>query len=250
MTAINTTKYDQFRQGIYAQGLYSRRGITPVVEPTLTGSFSEDQNFGQAREVQFDTPFDDVSKFSPTLYINDVGGGERYSPLLTNVNIREPSQADGVIEPFVIKASIARTSVDHPHEVRTIRGEWGNGNEDHGRRHDHVDPLFDFKAPSVVSPFIDMTTRMGDSDAGAISLPITGSRPDAVVSPFVDDQRPKIRVFDKTATGADMLVALEAMSPGTDNYAQNDQRSARTGFTYQNVTQGIDSIAFGGQRRS
>lgn len=244
---IDTSRYDKFRQGIYSQGIYFRQGILPRIRPSLTGVIVEDSSFGQAKGFRDDTAYDDLARFRALSYIRSTEDPGRYAQLLTNVNLREPSQMDGIIEPLEIRAVITRILRSNPGSSRSIKGEWGNGNADSRQRFDWVDSVFQFDGMNFSSPFVDRVSHMGDTPLGSIQVLIDVSMDSSLIDSFVDRQKRYDEV--QAVLDEDVKAVLEIMSPGSDNYMRKGQRSARTGFTYQGASLGIDSIAFGGLRR-
>jgi hypothetical protein len=247
MSNIDTTEYDQFRQGIYARGHYSRRGITPVLGPALTSSIIVQTTFGQPKTFSDGTPFDDLGKFQAAVYLEDTGS--MYPAIIGNIDIVDPDQADGAIEPFTIRSIVAFTTTEFPYPAKSIKADFAAGNTDPLLKSDQIVGEYPFSAPPTIDPFIDADDRMGSTVSAAVKIPGLFPDEEKTFMPFHDDQ-PFTQVFEQIPMGQDMNNALSAMTgSATANYMRNDHRSAGKGFTYTYSHLGVDSIAFGGFRR-
>lgn len=67
--------------------------------------------------------------------------------------------------------------------------------------------------------------------------------------PFSDVSDDSFDMLDVTLTGEDIKGALRAMSPDTDNFIPQNNKSSGAGFTYDNNPIGTDSIAYGGLKK-
>jgi len=239
--SINTTAYDRFRQGIYRYKLNIIKGIAPTVGPELTGSIIIQNTFGQPKTHDDVGVFEDDDRYNASVYINNLSGFAVYL-----------DQMDGVIEPFTIRADASFTTIESPYLARSIKGEFGNGNSDFYRRHDQAECVFPIEAPLIIAPFEDASDYMGDTQSASVPLPGFSSTKQAALRPFkevkLEDNKKSI-VFEHEVSGSDMISALNAMNPSTDSFLDNETKSARTGFTYTNAPQGVDSVAFGGLLR-
>jgi hypothetical protein len=247
MSNIDTTEYDQFRQGIYARGHYSRRGITPVLGPALTSSIIVQTTFGQPKTFSDGTPFDDLGKFQAAVYLED--SGSMYPAIIGNIDIADPDQADGAIEPFTIRSIVAFTSTEFPYPAKGIKADFAAGNTDPLLKSDQIVSEFPFTNAPTIDPFIDADDRMGSTISSAVKIPGLFPDEEKTIPPF-HDEKTRVEVFEQIPTGQDMLNALNAMTgSATSNYMPNDHRSAGKGFTFPHSRLGVDSIAFGGFRR-
>lgn len=68
----------------------------------------------------------------------------------------------------------------------------------------------------------------------------------AVIEPFEDQDKTRLDKFGTLISDDDIINALNAMSPATDDLAPNDHKVANSGFTFRKNTLGTDSVAFGG----
>lgn len=236
-------------QGIYARGRFERRGALPILGPEVDSFYVTGANFGHPKSFSDNTPFQDLSNFSVLNYINDVSGTQEYPAILGNVNIPDPSQMDGVIEPLTIRAKLAGTSVEAPHVAHDIRGALQEGNEDYMFRVDRVMQQYPTSHPTVVVPYIDSGETFGTHLTTSVKLPGYTSGLSRIVKPFSDEDRLVKSDVSSTITGNDVLAALAAMNPDQQDFIAQSHRSAGSGFTYDKTPTGTDSIAYGGLKK-
>jgi|APSaa5957512622_1039677.scaffolds.fasta_scaffold48555_2 hypothetical protein len=246
--SIDTSAYDQFRQGIYKYKPNVQKGIKPVIGPELTSSFVIQNTFGQFKEYLNDTQCIETNRYDPIAALSD--NALLFSPI-TDTDF-ERTKLNGTIEPLTIRAVSEFSSIDSPFEAHSIKGSFGDGNTNLWLATSQIVDKSTFVEPVQIVPFIDAVDLMGDSQATAIVLPGILSTDVAILNPFVEEKLEndnKSSVFEKDASGTDMIAALNNMKPDTDSLMSSDMHSSRTGFTYTNAPQGIDSIAFGGLLR-
>jgi len=238
---IDTRAYDKFRQGIYKYKPNIQKGVTPTIGPELTGGAIIQNSFGQPADYNASETFVDADRYFSEQFIVS-------SEALT---IKDYSM-DGAIEPLMIRSVALFESIESPFIARSVKGEFGNGNSDVLMRFDQVVDKYSYQVPLVIAPFEDAVDRIGNTLTGSVVLPGYSCFTPSICRPFYEDQIEhwqKSSVFEKTASGSDMIATLNALNPGTDNLMDNKSRSSRTGFTYTSTPQGIDSVAFGGLLR-
>lgn len=248
-TANRRPKFPGYlQQGIYMRR-YDRKIVLPVLGPEIDSYYLTSSWFGQPKSFSDNTAFHDISNFSAVGYLNDVNNVEYFPSILGNVNLVDPFQMDGVIEPLTIRSAIAGTSIDVPFEAKSTWGSIEEGNIDYTRRSDRIFQYYDVKIPSIVSPFIDSGEYFGTHLTGSVILPGEFSSNRKIIRPFSDTD--KSAVYDITASinSADIANAIRAMLSSQDEFLPRDVRSSGAGFTYDNTPMGTDSLAFGGLKR-
>jgi len=246
--SIDTSKYDQFRQGIYKYKPNVKKGIKPIMGPELDSSFVIQNTFGQFKENQDNTHCVESDRYDP---VTALGDNELLFSPVTDANF-EQTKLNGTIEPLTIRSAVELSSIDAPFEAHSIKGALSDGNTDFWLASSQVVDKYLFTQPAQIVPFIDSVDLMGASQSGAITIPGILSSGVAILDPFVEEaleRANKSIVFEKDPSGNDMIEALNSMNPDTDSLMSNHMHSSRTGFTYANAPQGIDSIAFGGLLR-
>jgi len=250
MAIIDTAAIDHLRQGVYAHGKFDRRGVLPALGPEITGSVMIQTTFGQPKSFSDNTPFNDLSMFDAVTFLNDVDGTMVFPQILGNVNIPDPSQMDGVLEPLVIRGKASLTTIEHPGVAHDIKGCLCGGNEDSFRKTDRISGIFSVQASAVVEPFIDSDDHLGATPGTAVVLPGFFPDDEKVIGPFDDTQEPGISKYGVTLAGPVVLTdIILAMRPFTDDFFPGFSKSAGAGFTYGGSAPGTDSIAFGGLTR-
>lgn len=246
--SIDTSKYDQFRQGIYKYKPNVKKGIKPIMGPELDSSFVLQNTFGQFKENQDNTHCVETDRYDPVAALND---NELLFAPITDADF-EQTKLDGTIEPLTIRSAAELSSIDEPFEAHSIKGALADGNTDFWLASSQVVDKYLFTQPAQIVPFIDAVDLMGALSATAITIPGVLSTDIAILNPFVEEKLERVNksiMFEKDPSGDDMIEALNDMSPNTDSLMSNHVHSSRTGFTYTNAPQGIDSIAFGGLLR-
>ena len=176
--SIDTTAYDQFRQGIYKYKSNIKSSISPTMGAELTSSIIVQNTFGQPKSYTDGTAFEDTDKFNASVYINFVTGSD----------ISEYS-IDGAIEPLTIRGVVEFSSIDSPFEAHSIKCEFGNGNMDTFRGFDQVLSTFRYFPNLIVVPFEDSEDYMGGTAATSVALPGIISSIRSVLQPFVEDKQ-------------------------------------------------------------
>jgi hypothetical protein len=249
VSGSDTSAINKFRQGVNAFGNFERRSAMPVISPEADSAQLIPVVFGQPKTFSDNVPFQDLADFDPVLWLNDGEGTQAYPAFLGNVNLRDPGQMDGVLEPLGIRAKISMTSIDFPYESHDIRGSLQNGGEDIRGNTVQIAATYPIERPASIVPFFDADEYMGSADQTSIRIPSVFTDKRAITRPY--DEVDVIE-FDKlgvTITGADVIGALESMRPATDDLLPVDNRSAGTGYTYTNTVAGVDSLAFGGLKK-
>lgn len=245
----DTDTIRRFRQGIYAYGLLDRQRSLPIIGPEVDSFFLTASSFGQSKNFPDNVPFQDIANFDPVAFVADEQSNQVFPAILGNVNIQDPFQMDGVLEPLTIRAKIARASIDYPHEAHDVRGLLCGGNENPWGRTDQVFQYYPTSPPLVVVPWIESDTTLGSSAEGAIKLPGYHSELTTKILPYIDKEKVHTSSIDVTIRGDAMIAALRAMTGSQDPMIPENHRSAGAGFTYPENVFGTDSLAFGGLKK-
>lgn len=193
----------------------------------------------------------ELAVFNPVEFLTTPAAEFTYPIAVSETNITPNYELNGVLEPLSIRSVASFFSIDVPREARAIRGSYDGGNEDHTGATDQVVNVdyADKRSQQTSTFFLEAGTSLsvlsGSRMVGAhipyFNLNVNNYRP------FEDAIRP--RGLSPSATYVpEMIDVLMLMSSSrTDTYIAENQRSATTGFVYDNTNpQGTDSIAFGG----
>ena len=191
----------------------------------------------------------EISVFNPVSFIESEAEGYTYPIVTSDTNTAVNYVLNGVLEPLSIRSVASFFSVDVPREARSIKGAFGSGNEDKVGAADQVLTV-DYYDPSRINveTFLEAgstVSLMSGSTSLGVSIPYF-EMANNVHPPFEDAVKPRGVSLSPTYE-VDMITALTALSQSTSFYISEKERSASTGFMYDNTNpQGTDSIAFGG----
>jgi hypothetical protein len=198
--------------------------------------------------------YEEIEVFDPVRYVETGGDPKKFIyPIVTSdYNQLENYTLNGIIEPFPIRSVISNYSINFPFEPHAFRGQFGNGNTNSNYASDVVTSL-DYFAPNIAnnSPYLDAVDMVaistsGDGGTMQIGSPIGYFTTDVNhVLPFEDAKQPRNQSYSLTDYEVDMIQALSGMSLTTDTYVNRKQKSATTGFIYENCAAGVDSITYG-----
>lgn len=179
-------------------------------------------------------------------------------PIVTSdTNQRENFIFNGIIEPFPIRPVISYFSINFPFEPHGVSANFGNGNPFLRSSSDMVDSIDTFDPERINKKvFLDISDSMRLlNDEGTTSVDLGPSLPyisfdENYLEPFKDavyslgDELQSTRNYEN-----DFLDVIKRMDPLGTTYLTANEYSGRTGFTYDNNFQRVDSIAFGGLLR-
>lgn len=243
-SGIDTTMIDGFRQGVEITLTKHYTSGTAKIYAGEQGHVVRQNNVGLTRTfVLPDVGFTDMQTFDAAAYVSTsntsypiiIGDGEQ--------QIGRNGVLDGIIEPLTIRAKVGFFSIDVPFEAHDVRGTFGGGNSNQFGASEQV--LFiDYVDQSTdAKEFVDLV----DMFEGKVPLNGYFNVEQVQLLPFSDESRTAQSI--SSAHDASMQSALTAMVSGsTENFIQQNQRSASAGWYYDNGTspRGTDSIAFGG----
>lgn len=249
LTGSDTSAINQFRQGVNAFGPFNRRSSLPILAPESDTAVMTTIVFGQPKTFNENNPFEDLSKFNPVDFINDTSGDQLFPSFFGNVNLRDPDQMNGVIEPFNIRSKVSLTSIDFPYESHDIRGTFMVGNIDRNLAVEQVFQGYPIDRAKIIVPFIDSDEYMGSGSMLSVRIPGIFSDDKTIIYQFEDQDAEEGSKLGILISGSSIIGALNEMNPATEDILANDHRSAGAGFTYTNNAAGTDSIAFGGLKK-
>lgn len=256
----SSASFDAYRSGVnilnsaqWAAGIVKISAGTPghIIEPLCLG-------VNKVSILSADA-FVEIEPFNPVIFVGVQHEGIVYPeevftfPIVTSDNNQSENYIlNGIIEPIPIRSVVSNFSINAPFEPQGVRGGVGNGNEDHRLSADQVLTV-DYYEPQKenAAAFLDSGETLDiRDDEGKILVPGISIgyfylNPN-VSSPFVDEVLAR-DVVEGTSYANDLIEAIAHLSSSTATYITRKQRSASTGFMYDNVNPaGTDSIAFGG----
>lgn len=248
----DTTAIDHLRQGIeITNEKYKYSGMLPKLGTGDDEHKIDSIVFGQSQEFNEELYFEEIVKFDPVVYINNQNV-LMYPIILSNASLSDPERFGGFIEPLTIGSRDLLPSVVE-FEPNAIRGHIMTGNEDSFKKID--------KITNVIRKIDRIQTRDLVVDASS-TVGTSGSI--SIVGYFPDDEK-LLDAFNESRSGVKSITSgvlsavssleirgiLQIMSgASTDGYVAYGDRSLGTGFTYDFNQLGVDSIAYGGLKRS
>lgn len=225
------------------------------------GHFVKSTAFGVSEtNILSDDVFFDVEKLDPVKFLDYTAYATKKHPnsnfilaiIENGIEIDERELFNGVIEPMPIRSTIFGTSIYYPYEPHGTRGVFGGGNEDSSRACEEILTL-DYYTPEKINKtfFLDFGESISvkndqgvTASVGTIAYFNTQKN---VLSPFEDYTPPRDQPINASYT-SDLVAAITQLSSSLPpTYVNRKQRSASTGFMYDNVyPAGTDSIAYGG----
>jgi len=178
-----------------------------------------------------------------------------YPIVTSDVNQRENSIFNGIIEAMPIREIISFFSINVPFEPRGVVGDFGGGN--YRRLSNSTDQVLTVEEfnPSIrnKTPYADLlddvtvTKKDAYGNSYKVHLGYTMgyfSQDYNKTTPFVDEVNP--RDHTNTGTYAEDMISVIRNMPPKDNYVREKQRASTSGFVYDSTIRGTDSLAFGG----
>lgn len=194
----------------------------------------------------------EIPVFNPVDFLLTNAEGYTYPIVTADTNTSVNYSLNGTIEPLTIRSVASFFSVDVPREAHSAKATYGNGNEDIFGRCDQVLTVdYQDQRSQNFNPFLESAASIGMMTDGVfigVEIPYF-QMPSKRLQPFVESH--KLRGLTPSESYDEQLIsALSAMNYNQSNhgnYIAENQRSATTGFMYDNANpQGTDSIAFGG----
>ena len=254
-SSIDTSAIDSYRQGVEITHMKYFDAGTVKIHAGEPGHAVKLNGFGMSKNHRINTPFQELDYFDPVTFLElqdlqplMIPGASFETiitfPIITGDNDQiENFNFDGIIEVFPIREVASFFSIEVPFQSRGIRGTLIGGNADQTWCSDQVVTVDYFEPDKKQVEFLDLVDMIGISGS---QQPLNGffTFEKSTRRPF-DDKR-LIRNINTSSYDDEMDAALSNMTGSTDNYVAYNQRSSTTGFQYDNVAIGTDSIAFGG----
>lgn len=252
MSGSDTALIDHMRQGVeIITDVQRYAGTLPRLDTGEDDHTIDITVYGQSSEFIIDAKFEELVKFDPVAIIYNTASLV-YPVVLDNASFNDIETIGGFVEPLTIDARnfLVSTTEFEPH---TIRGTFGNGNEDAFRRSDTVVSIIDScETVQALNLYVDASDSMGVA-SGAINLGGLFPEGEKTITPFNESAYLNRTFASGSLSGSNsygIVVAIVSMSSDSDILFLARQKSTSTGFTYDNSPYGVDSIAFGGMRRS
>ena len=255
-TKTKTNCVAKFTQGVSAKNKTpSGNRVLPVAGTGLNDNAVETLNFGQAKEFKSNESFEDIASITKSEIKSDktvdsavidfveAGNKQTYALNLVNKAHDDPEQFDGVIEVFTIRDVLSHTSTETPLIAKSVKGVLSNGNIDSFGKTSMIESLVPLSGSSGTSLFLDGSERMG-----LILMPTAVWEKDKNVLPFDSSQNERNNSNKQSlllSASSDMITAINALTPQTEQYPPAGFKSSQTGFIFTNGAFGVDSIAFG-----
>lgn len=235
--SIDTSASDPYVQGveITRQDQYDA-GIAKIWSGN-PGHILKPNSFGMGKG--FDRPrFDDSSIRNKALQSGVVTCDQYVTlPISTGDNDQlENFSFNGIIEPLSIRAVAGFFSTYKPIEAHSIKGSFVSGNSSQFNESDVVVTVVTFEPKQHINSYVDKTARLATR---------TNRSKLTVLLPF-SDARLVRNTLPGSHTSDTMLEAMSLMTGSTGNYISYNQRSATSGWYYDNNASGTDSLVFGG----
>lgn len=256
---------DKYRQGVeITQPKHWQSGFNKISAGTpghIINPFS--YGIAEQQDLTGNDYFQELSLFNPIEFISVQGTDKLIENVITfpivtsDVNVRENTILNGIIEPFPIRPIISQFSINFPFEPQGISANFGNGNTHLRISTDDVISVYSFEPKRVNKKvFLDG----GDpiivkDDSGQTQVEVGQnlafiSMDQNLLEPFADVSTSRgDELLTTSQYESDLLAVIKQMKSQNTTYLTVNEVSARTGFDYNNSIQGIDSIAYGGLTR-
>ena len=247
-SSIDTVTIDGYRQGVeLTQQKHFDAGIVKIHagEP---GHVLARNRYGMDKNFRPEPYFEELDLFDPVMFLE---AQEHDSflyfniitfPIITGDNDQlENFHFDGVIEAMPIREIASFFSIDVPFVARSVKAGLISGNEDPSRASDFVLTVDTFRRTEQQIPYLDLVDMINGQ------LPLNGffQNRKARLDPFEDKRL--VLNFKETLNDDELQAAVSLMTGSTANYVKFNERSATSGWVYDNTADpGTDSIAFGG----
>lgn len=259
-----SSSVDIFRQGVEITQNKHQVGIVKISAGT-PGHFIDLASYGvnESNKLTDNNFFQELNLFNPIEFISVQSTDKLIEQIITfpivtsDANQRENEILNGIIEPFPIRPIIAHFSIYFPTEPQGIKANLSNGDHFLKKSSDTVNGTYEFLPNwSNKEVFLDASDPVTISnDQGDVTVQVGPSMPVMsndinYIEPFIDAVYARGDTLEATRSyQSDLLNAIRALKPMNTTYLDANEFSGRTGFTYNDSVQGVDSIAFGGLTR-
>jgi hypothetical protein len=245
-SSIDTSEIDAFRQGVeLTQQKHFDKGLVKIHagEP---GHVVKRNHYGLQKNYRVGPTFEELDLFNPVTFIQ---AQSLLEPLYFNVltfpiitsdnNQIENFDFDGIIEAMPIREVASFFSTEAPFIARSVKALLMDGNVDSNMGTEQIKTVDEFSVRTNQA-FLDLIEMFGMFSTVGFFL-----HEKSPIRPFIDRRLPGN--FTPTSfQPTSIRTALSQMKSATENYVNEDERSAATGWTYSNAPQGTDSLNFGG----
>jgi hypothetical protein len=248
-----SSSYDAYRTGIeITEDKHWIAGLAKISAGT-PGHLYENLCFGYSEtSIISEDEFIEIDLFDPVKYVKS-GGDPSYTtfPIITgDFNQVENYILNGIIEPFPIRSVISNFSINFPFEPHSIKAGFGCGNTDTTMATSQIVGVDVYSVNEVNNtPFLDAVDLIGISNevTGVFVGPSLGyfTTDTNKILPFEDFVYPRGYPLS-SSYGQQMSEAILGLPALESTYVSRKQKSASTGFMYDNAPSGTDSIAYGG----
>lgn len=257
---LNTTLENLF-QGIDIRNFRQARGLFKITAGT-PGHLIEPMTYGlnESYSLTENDYFQDINLFRPIEFIDaqiknvPIESVVTFPIVTSDSNQAENYILNGVIEPFPIRSVISYFSINFPFEPHGISVNFINGNPYLRSSTDQIEPVQKFNSNHVNKKiYYDVSEKFSlSNDEGNVTIQIGPDMPfmsfdENQLPPFIDEIYSRGDVLLSTrAYEPDLLSVINSMKSEDSTYLRMNEFSGRTGFLYDNNSQGVDSIAYGG----
>lgn len=224
----------RFRQGASIRDkTHQCRGVVSISSGDLGGKF-EKTTLGQDVEAEPVTFFRDRERVDAT---NVIRSATRVDDAVLKSISEGVESINGVIEPLTIRDEVTFSSIEGNQICHTIKGDLIEGNKNINGGSDCIEQFITLV--NNPEPYADTVASIG-------TLPLPGERFEETRRAVGFDETTNKGRGIKTSTNMpnDMLTAVRALCPSTEDAVPAGKLSAAAGFIFDSAAQGTDSIAF------
>lgn len=245
----NTTSIDAYRQGVEVITDAQRfNGVLPKLGTGNATNEIEMCTFGQPNEFTFSSHFEEIGKFNAVAILLN-SSSLTYPVVLDSPAYESPEQAGGYIQPLSIPSrdSLLSNAEFEPHD---IRGNIMCGNENSFKSVDLiVDRIRCASVGQIHDLYIDAADSIG-TQSGSVLLQGLFPESEKTIDRFAESTYVTRNMLSSSSISSDIRYALSSRSIDSEIFISDGYKMSGTGFTYENSLYGVDSIAFGGLKRS
>lgn len=234
---------------------YMTASITELSRSYLPNNNLDALDFGQPDVYTSDPSYTEVTRYDAVNYLQDDGNDAIYPSVLSANSLEQADQKSGVIEPFVIRSAIERSTLEGDRPFRSVYGSITSFGEDNRNRSVEIVQQVNINAESP-EPFEDSADVVMNATFTSGSSAIAGyfNNADYNIEAFCDTSDAELAYLDMTDVEMKKILVSGSINSlsGTlfnDSSTKNNYKSTNSGFVYRNARLGTDSLAFGGLNR-
>lgn len=256
-SSIDTSQYDQYRQGVeITQQKHFDLGLVKIHAGDPGHVFKQNVvGFAQLRREN-GRAFGDNNRMDPVAFIEaqsiNSSESETFEHIVDGVESVHNITYDGVLEPLAVRVPVTFNNVDMQRISHQVRGCVMAGGVEVNGAANAVDSVIKVDKQAL-SPYLEsyvgtlMPTQINAS--ASMGSSITAYKHTYVAAAPYTDIRYNRNAVTASAYSSDIAAAMSLMTGSTDGYIKMvyGERAATAGWTYdRNVNVGTDSLAFGG----